>query len=62
MPTKKKKNSICFSIFLAGDDKAEVDGLVGRDLFRCGNSECQFSAEMVFEFKDHVRTRLSPKC
>jgi hypothetical protein len=30
------------------------DGLVGHSLFRCGNAECQFSAERVFEFRDHI--------
>ncbi len=35
------------------EDSAE-DGLVGHSLFRCGNAECQFSAERVYEFRDHI--------
>lgn len=37
-------------------DKTEdiQDGLEGKELFRCGNKECEFSAEQVADFRDHV--------
>ena len=31
-----------------------VDGLEGRDLLRCGNGACEFSAENIPDFKDHM--------
>ena len=31
-----------------------VDGLEGRDLLRCGNGACEFSADNIPDFKDHM--------
>lgn len=36
------------------EEIVEAEGLEGRRLFRCGNAECEFSAETVSDFRDHV--------
>ena len=36
------------------EDQNPEEGLEGKDLFRCGNTECGFRAEYVADFRDHV--------
>ena len=36
------------------NSETDVDGLEGRDLLRCGNGACEFSADNIPDFKDHM--------
>ena len=50
----KTENVVNVSEIIEKEDLTREEGLEGRDLFRCGNAGCEFRAENVADFRDHV--------